>query len=395
MGSTPPTGGDQRGGISRIPASLRFIGKVHFAGQEVTTLFETYPLPACIFHEGTLAFLAVNPAALRHYGYTEEEFLQITMKDIRPPAEVADLVRNLGLPSPGFTRAGVWRHSKKDGQWVDDDVAWVSLVVDGEPCRLVVVMDVTERRWAEELLKNINAETERRLEARTMELQASAAEAESFVRAFAQDAQSPLRRILEYADALAAALPDSSQQTKELNQKIAETVGKLDQFAVNFLRLSNLTYQSVNLQQVNLSRMVASVLQGFREKEPERQVQIEIAPNVQAFADPALAEILLTNLLHNAWKFTRPNPNARIEFDAQPVQGEMVCCIRDNGVGFNAGVPEGLFEPFHRFHPEFEGLGLGLSIAKRIIAKHAGRTWAESQSGQGAVFCFSLPLPPA
>ncbi|MDB6034447.1 MAG: fgrK [Verrucomicrobiales bacterium] len=283
------------------------------------------------------------------------------MKDIRSPAEVADLVRNLGLPSPGFTRAGVWRHSKKDGQWVDDDVAWVSLVVDGEPCRLVVVMDVTERRWAEELLKDINAETERRLEARTMELQAAATETEAFVRAVVQDPQSPLRRIQQHSDDLARELQDSGPKSKELNQKIAETVGKIDQFASNFLHLSNLTYRSLNLQPVNLSRMVASVLQRLREQDPERQVQIEIASNIQVFADSELTEILLTNLLHTPGNLRGPTRTVALNSMRSRSRAKWFVSFGITGLVLKMESLSGCLSPFLVFIPNLRAWALALA----------------------------------
>jgi PAS domain S-box-containing protein len=395
MGSTPPTGGEKRGGTSETPASLSFIGKVPIGKERVRTCFETYPLPMFVFHEETLTFLAVNPAAVRHFGYTEEEFLRLTIKDIRPPAEVEDLLRNLGSSSAAFVRAGIWRHWKKNGQWMDDEVTWVSLVVDGQPCRLVIVLDVTERRWAEELLKSINAETERRLEARTMELQVATAETEAFVHALAQDTQAPLRMLQEYSDQLAAELSNTGPRANEINQKLSQTVQRTAELATNLLRLSGLTYQSLSLQQVNMSEVSDRVLRQLQAQEPGRRVETAIEPNVTVFADPDLIEILVEQLLQNSWKFTRPNPQARIEFYARAEPGEMVCFIRDNGVGFEAGVPERLFEPFQRFHLKFEGVGLGLSIVKRIAAKHAGRAWADSRPGQGTTFCFGLPRPAA
>jgi hypothetical protein len=107
-----------------------------------------------------------------------------------------------------------------------------------------------------------------------------------------------------------------------------------------------------------------------------------------------LLQLVMENLLANAWKYTGKTDVARIEISARPATGENVFVVRDNGVGFDMGQAEKLFVPFQRLHSasEFEGTGIGLATVQRIIQRHGGRIWAESEPGHGATFSFSLPV---
>jgi signal transduction histidine kinase len=147
-----------------------------------------------------------------------------------------------------------------------------------------------------------------------------------------------------------------------------------------------------------MSKLALSVISDLRESEPSRSVEVNIAGDVFAFADPGLMEIALSNLLGNAWKFTLKTKDARIEFGK--VRGEIghigpmrpIYFVKDNGVGFSPEYAEKMFLPFQRLHSaeEFEGTGIGLTIVERIIRRHGGKIWAESETGKGAVVFFTL-----
>jgi len=111
-----------------------------------------------------------------------------------------------------------------------------------------------------------------------------------------------------------------------------------------------------------------------------------------AATDPALMEIVLSNLIGNAWKFTSKTRDARIEFGTLEKDGQTVYYVRDNGAGFDAEYAATMFQPFHRFHSgdEFEGTGIGLSIVERIIRRLGGKVWAEGETGKGATIYFTL-----
>jgi light-regulated signal transduction histidine kinase (bacteriophytochrome) len=145
-------------------------------------------------------------------------------------------------------------------------------------------------------------------------------------------------------------------------------------------------------QAVNLSQLAASVAKNLAQAEPQRQVEILIAPDMMVDADPGLLQIVLENLLGNAWKFTSRTDGARVEVGWQERDGEIMRFVRDNGAGFDMRHAGKLFGAFQRLHSqrEFEGTGIGLSIVQRIVVKHGGRIWAEAKPGAGAAIYFTL-----
>src|SRR5207244_154245 len=138
-----------------------------------------------------------------------------------------------------------------------------------------------------------------------------------------------------------------------------------------------------------LARMVAEEL---RRAQPERNLEFSAQGELRDEADPRLLQIVLENLLGNAWKFTRQQPHPKVELGKTVVEGESAYFIRDNGVGFDPSFADRLFQPFQRLHTqaEFEGTGVGLATTKRIIERHGGRLWSESTPNQGATFFFTL-----
>jgi signal transduction histidine kinase len=130
----------------------------------------------------------------------------------------------------------------------------------------------------------------------------------------------------------------------------------------------------------------------LREGAPGREAEFVIAPGIRASADPRLAEIVLRNLIENAWKYSAARPRARIEFGAIERDGETSYFVRDDGAGFDPKRADRLFTPFQRLHEDsaIPGNGIGLAIVARIVERHGGRVWAEGEPGRGAVFHFTL-----
>jgi light-regulated signal transduction histidine kinase (bacteriophytochrome) len=148
----------------------------------------------------------------------------------------------------------------------------------------------------------------------------------------------------------------------------------------------------LKLENTSLSKIAHEIIDNFKQSEPQRQVEIDIQPELHAYADYGLIRVALENLLGNAWKYSRNQPDARIEFGQQEQNQQTVYFVRDNGVGFDMQYADKLFGAFQRLHrsDQFEGNGIGLATVQRIIHRHGGKIWANSVLDKGATFYFTL-----
>jgi light-regulated signal transduction histidine kinase (bacteriophytochrome) len=166
----------------------------------------------------------------------------------------------------------------------------------------------------------------------------------------------------------------------------------MGQLIQSLLDLSRATRAELKIQTVRISDLAAAVIEGLRQANPERKVEVSIEPGLTAQGDPNLIRIVLENLLSNAWKFSSQQEKARIDFGAVSHDGLREFFVRDNGAGFDPTYAGRLFKPFQRLHSEaeFEGNGIGLATAQRILRRHGGSIRAESDKNGGATFYFSL-----
>jgi len=161
----------------------------------------------------------------------------------------------------------------------------------------------------------------------------------------------------------------------------------------DMLLLSRITRDEMTPRNVDLTALARSVVDDLRAREPLRQVEFESNGALTATCDERLVRIALTNLLSNSWKFTRRREPAHISFSGDTRGGEAVFCVKDDGVGFDMRYADKLFGAFQRLHKtsEFEGSGIGLATVQRIVHRHGGRVWAESEVDKGTTFYFTLP----
>jgi light-regulated signal transduction histidine kinase (bacteriophytochrome) len=169
---------------------------------------------------------------------------------------------------------------------------------------------------------------------------------------------------------------------------------RMAQLIDDLLNLSRVSRGELRYSQVNLSDLARQIVADLRQRELQRQVEVNVTGECRAYGDARLLQLVLQNLLENAWKFTGKTSPARLEFGCTtPASGEQIYFVRDNGVGFNMSYSSKLFGAFQRLHTdhEFPGTGIGLATVQRIIHRHGGRIWAEAVVGQGAAFYFTLP----
>ena len=242
-------------------------------------------------------------------------------------------------------------------------------------------------------IANLNASLEQMVHDRTIQLNAVNRELEAFSYSVAHDLRSPLRNM----NGLAAALLEDyrgilDDKALELIRQIQGNAATMGQLIDALLGLAKVTRSEPRITLVDLSALAKLVAAQLSAAEPERVADVIIQNDMQARMDPALAWVLLENLIANAWKFTRQTSLARIEIGAEEVNGERAFYVKDNGAGFDPAQATELFKPFRRLHSthEFPGTGIGLATVHRIIDRHGGRIWGESKLGDGATFYFTL-----
>ncbi|MFH0953311.1 MAG: transporter substrate-binding protein [Verrucomicrobiota bacterium] len=275
----------------------------------------------------------------------------------------------------------------------DAEVALLDEVAEDIAFGLSHMEDEERRKRAEEDLRNLNVELERRVQQRTAELAATNKELESFAYSVSHDLRSPLQHIVGFSQALQEDCGDVLQEKarRYLDMLHSETQ-RMSHLIDAILRLSRATRGEMRRERVDLSQLAQEVETELRKAEPDRAVDCSVAPGMVAQGDPALLRAALQNLLGNAWKFTRKCDRARVEVGMVEQDGKLVYFVRDNGAGFDMKQASKLFAPFQRLHSEedYPGTGVGLATVQRIVHRHGGRIRAEAEPGKGATFYFTL-----
>lgn len=252
-----------------------------------------------------------------------------------------------------------------------------------------VTRDLTERQRAEAEIRKLHEDLKRR----AVELEFANKELEAFNYSVSHDLRNPLSVINGFSALL---LKNYSQKLGEKGQnylqRIHNACKRMEQLIEDLLLLSRISRTQVHIETVQLSSLVQKIALALQQTQPQRQVEFRIAAGVMAKGDGRLLEIVLENLLGNAWKYTGKKAHTCIEFGTIQQEGQTVYFVRDNGAGFSMADADKLFYAFQRLHQqsEFEGTGIGLATVQRIIHRHGGKIWAEAVVDAGATFYFTL-----
>lgn len=218
-------------------------------------------------------------------------------------------------------------------------------------------------------------------------------EIESFSYSIAHDLRTPLRSVIGFSTVLIEDHAESldADARSSLN-RISAAAQRMGQMVDGLLSLTRLNRAPLAKQDVDLSKIANRIAEELKGNDPDRVVNFKCASGVIAQADSKLLEVVVLNLLGNAWKFTKKRPQAEIEFGAKKENGKSTFFVRDNGTGFDMKYSDKLFGTFQRLHAanEFEGHGIGLATVKAVINRHKGQIWAESAPDKGTTFYFTL-----
>ncbi len=246
-----------------------------------------------------------------------------------------------------------------------------------------------ERKRARDEIEALAADLETRVAKRTAELAAANNELEALLHSLTHDLRTPLRSIHGFAELL---LDEHREQLdgdgQDYLQRMVGASERLETVLDALLELSRTSRTTLRWEHIDLGAIARRVVGDQRRGWPDRRVEVTIDPDLHAVGDPRLIRIALGQLVANAFKFTRDAADPRMHIGRR----NDAFFVTDNGVGFDMAFADNLFRPFQRLHADrdFEGVGIGLATAARILQRHGGRLWADSRPGEGATFWFTL-----
>jgi PAS domain S-box-containing protein len=267
------------------------------------------------------------------------------------------------------------------------------LLNEADESRQVLLSVIEDQKITEEKLSALNAELEERVHDRTIQLETANKEMEAFSYSVSHDLRAPLRGIDGWSLALVEDYYEKLDDKARLYlTRVRDETQRMGQLIDDLLRLSRITRQDMQHSEINLSALAGTIVERIQAEDAQRSVNVAIQPGLTAMGDPKLLEIVLTNLLANAYKFTGKQPEPYIQFGKTVIDGKAAYFIKDNGAGFDMEQAKNLFGAFQRMHrqTDFPGTGIGLATVQRIIHRHGGQVWADAKKNQGATFYFTL-----
>jgi len=347
------------------------------SAEQTRHLFEYSPVACCVYDSQTLQFLDVNAQAIATYGYSREEFLKLTVLNLRGSESETEAEEFDGLRY----------HLRKNGERIEVEAQRHPMQYQGRSAQLVVLRDITERRRFEETLE----------EARTRAVSASRAKSE-FLASMSHELRSPLHTIIGFSELLAEGMEGPlNEKQKRFVQHIQKDSQHLLTLINDILDLSKIEAGRLDFhtEVVNLEALLEETVASIQPQAQAKSIEltVEVLKGLEAWADRVRVHQLLLNLLSNALKFTPGG--GKILVEGYELGRGVAIQVTDTGIGVPVEHRESIFEVFYQVSATTkgvrEGTGLGLAICRRLIEHMGGRIWVESEPGKGSKFTFTLP----
>jgi PAS domain S-box-containing protein len=337
-------------------------------------------------------YLDANLSGCKMLGYTWEEIVTMSLADVLTEAEVKRVPELIASFEGGNVSNSEWVFKRKDGSTFIGEVIGRALPDGRLQC---ILRDITERKAAEEKIKNINIELEEKVISRTEQLRRTNEELEAFSYSVSHDLRAPLRGIIGFTNILEEDYTSKlDDEAKRITAVIKTNTMRMGHLIDDLLAFSRIGRQELIKAPLDTNKLVQEVIEQLKatSKNPDLQWIIEPLPVVNA--DIGTIRQVWINLVSNAIKYSSNTKHPQITIGHYSEQWQQVFFIKDNGVGFNNEYRHKLFRVFQRLHSaeEFEGTGVGLALVEKIIFKHGGKVWAEAEVNKGASFYFSLPM---
>jgi signal transduction histidine kinase len=351
-------------------------------------------------HQPGWRVIWANASACKLFDRTERELRDLPTRTLFGPGSVG---AHPALEQALRARRDIRMHvdlARKYGETRSAEMRLEPLPGDGalRPCAALLMHD---RSADQERLQQDGRAIERlrgKMRERSLELEVTAKELESFTYTVSHDLRAPIRVVEGFARILQE---DYGERIDRIGhdhlQRILSASTRMTQMIDALLALSRVSGQPVIPEQVDLSRLADTIVEELRGSEPERVLVVTVQPGMRVEGDRTLLRVLLENLIGNAWKYTARRPEAEVAFSCSGTGPEAVYCVRDNGEGFDMRFADRLFGVFQRLHSaaDFPGTGVGLATVQRIVRRHGGRVWADAEPGRGSRFYFTLWEKPA